>query len=102
MDHTACRHGAKWTGYDGSSPNEGFFAKTRQPAVQPYNSDVRNAPRSRNWQTHYFEVVAPQGVEVRVLSWALRRGIICSRLQARPAARWTSLLVRSATSVLSS
>ena len=28
------------------------------------------APRWRNWQTHYFEVVAPQGVQVQILSWA--------------------------------
>lgn len=27
-------------------------------------------PRWRNWQTHYLEVVAPRGMEVRVLSWA--------------------------------
>src|SRR2546425_3827745 len=27
-------------------------------------------PRWRNWQTHYFEVVAPQGVQVQILSWA--------------------------------
>ena len=29
------------------------------------------SPRWRNWQTHYFEVVAPQGVQVQILSWAL-------------------------------
>ena len=28
-------------------------------------------PRWRNWQTHYFEVVAPKGVQVQILSWAL-------------------------------
>src|SRR6185437_11600599 len=26
--------------------------------------------RWRNWQTHYFEVVAPRGVQVQILSWA--------------------------------
>jgi hypothetical protein len=31
-------------------------------------------PRWRNWQTHYFEVVAPQGVQVQILSWAFREG----------------------------
>src|SRR3982750_3094831 len=31
-------------------------------------------PRWRNWQTHYFEVVAPRGVQVQILSWALARG----------------------------
>ncbi len=30
-------------------------------------------PRWRNWQTRYFEVVVPQGVQVRVLSWAIKR-----------------------------
>ncbi len=36
------------------------------------NSDT--TPRWRNWQTHYFEVVAPQGVQVQILSWAFVTG----------------------------
>jgi hypothetical protein len=30
-------------------------------------------PRWRNWQTHYFEVVAGQPVQVQILSWAYGR-----------------------------
>src|SRR5688500_7451729 len=37
-------------------------------------------PRWRNWQTHYFEVVAPQGVQVQVLSWASLKAIRKDRL----------------------
>jgi hypothetical protein len=36
--------------------------------------DTRTTPRWRNWQTHYFEVVAPQGVQVQILSWAFEEG----------------------------
>ncbi len=32
------------------------------------------SPRWRNWQTHYFEVVAGQPVQVQVLSWASSYG----------------------------
>jgi hypothetical protein len=32
-------------------------------------------PRWRNWQTHYFEVVAGQPVQVQILSWALNEAI---------------------------
>src|SRR5688572_6740848 len=43
---------------------------------------AHHQPRWRNWQTHYLEVVAPQGMEVRILSWALppgkRRGFCCA------------------------
>src|SRR5688500_6764005 len=32
---------------------------------------IITTPRWRNWQTHYFEVVARQLVQVQILSWAL-------------------------------
>ena len=37
--------------------------------IRPYNSEVQLA-RVAKWQTHYLEVVAPKGVEVRILSRA--------------------------------
>src|SRR5690348_8386098 len=38
----------------------------------PPSPDIirRTTPRWRNWQTHYFEVVARQLVQVQILSWA--------------------------------
>jgi hypothetical protein len=36
---------------------------------------IQTTPRWRNWQTHYFEVVAGQPVQVQILSWAYEKAI---------------------------
>ena len=51
----------------------------RQPAYNPSRAHKAHTPRWRNWQTHYFEVVAPQGVQVQILSWALQSRGMTSR-----------------------
>src|SRR5439155_15926437 len=51
-------------------PVRGALDRARSAHIMPRESP--QTPRWRNWQTHYFEVVAGQPVEVRVLSWALK------------------------------
>src|SRR5439155_23668805 len=43
----------------------------KQGHIMPCKSP--QTPRWRNWQTHYFEVVAPQGVQLQILSWASKK-----------------------------
>src|SRR5271155_5122767 len=52
---------------------------SRHDLAAAYNPapKVNPTPRWRNWQTHYFEVVAPQGVQVQILSWAFSHRLAC-------------------------
>src|SRR5829696_6029582 len=44
------------------------------PRIIRRSTTEHHTPRWRNWQTHYFEVVAGNTVQVQILSWASMRG----------------------------
>src|SRR5436309_96140 len=71
------------------------FSAPRQRKTGAYNAlQITQTPRWRNWQTHYFEVVAPQGVQVQILSWALESRpatgrLLCSNISRLDSSRVT-------------